>query len=164
MTDEANMLGQSGGLHASVRVQPLGLKLLNRFCNIVLRLGGKDETCGQVVGAAASLPVTASLLHEARVLWDVLLLPLAALQMIRLCNSIHKRLGKHDVIHRARLLMLIASCTPLFDRSGVNVMVCVQKGAVSGTGQNYFAQSLFICVCGWGGGGMWLSTVNCVVG
>lgn len=47
------------------------------------------------------------------------------LQLIRLCNSIHKRLGKHDVIHRARLLMLIANCTPLFDRSGVNVQVCV---------------------------------------
>lgn len=54
-----------------------------------------------------------------------LLLRPSCTQLIRLCNSIHKRLGKHDVIHRARLLMLIANCTPLFDRSGVNVQVCV---------------------------------------
>lgn len=44
-------------------------------------------------------------------------------QLTRLCNAIFKRLGKHDVVNKARLLMLTASCTPLFDRSGVNVTV-----------------------------------------
>lgn len=46
------------------------------------------------------------------------------LQLIRLCNAIHKRLGKHEVIPRARLLILIARCSTPFDRSGVNVQVC----------------------------------------
>jgi hypothetical protein len=49
--------------------------------------------------------------------------PLSPLQLIRLCNNIHKRLGKHDVIQRARLLMLTANCASTFDRSGVNVTV-----------------------------------------
>jgi hypothetical protein len=48
---------------------------------------------------------------------------LSPLQLIRLCNNIHKRLGKHDVIQRARLLMLTANCASTFDRSGVNVTV-----------------------------------------
>jgi hypothetical protein len=59
---------------------------------------------------------------------DVLPALVCCAQLIRVCNSIHKRLGKHDVIHRARLLMLIANCTPLFDRSGVNVQVRAQAG------------------------------------
>jgi hypothetical protein len=45
------------------------------------------------------------------------------LQLIRLCNAIHKRLGKHEVIPRARLLILIARCSTPFNRSGVNVQV-----------------------------------------
>jgi hypothetical protein len=47
----------------------------------------------------------------------------ASLQLTRLCNCIGKRLGRHDVANKARLLLLTASCAPLFDRSGMNIVV-----------------------------------------
>jgi hypothetical protein len=60
------------------------------------------------------------------VLWlavVLLLLLMMMCQMTRLCNSILKRLGKHEVVSKARLLMLSASVTPLTDRSGLGVLV-----------------------------------------
>ncbi|KAF8055936.1 hypothetical protein HT031_006575 [Scenedesmus sp. PABB004] len=49
--------------------------------------------------------------------------PPAMQQLTRLCNGILRRLGKHEVQTKARLLLLTASVTPLFDRSGVGVTV-----------------------------------------
>jgi hypothetical protein len=46
-----------------------------------------------------------------------------ALQFTRLCNGILRRLGKHQVVSTARLMMLIASTAPLMDRSGLNSIV-----------------------------------------
>jgi hypothetical protein len=53
----------------------------------------------------------------------LLLLLLLALQFTRLCNGILRRLGKHQVVSTARLMMLIASTAPLMDRSGLNSIV-----------------------------------------
>eukprot|EP00878_Enallax_costatus_P014700 GHUV01015376.1.p1 GENE.GHUV01015376.1~~GHUV01015376.1.p1 ORF type:complete len:684 (+),score=141.22 GHUV01015376.1:514-2565(+) len=47
--------------------------------------------------------------------------PFGVNSFTRVCNGILKRLGKHEVISKARLLMLIASITPLFDRSGLGI-------------------------------------------
>jgi hypothetical protein len=45
------------------------------------------------------------------------------LQFTRLCNGILRRLGRHQVISTARLMMLIASTASLSDRSGLNINV-----------------------------------------
>lgn len=53
-----------------------------------------------------------------------------AVQFTRLCNTLLKRLGRHQVVSKARLLLLIASTTPLFDKSGVGISV--SRGAGGG--------------------------------
>jgi hypothetical protein len=61
------------------------------------------------------MPSTASL--------RLLMVLRSALQFTRLCNGILRRLGKHQVVSTARLMMLIASTAPLMDRSGLNSIV-----------------------------------------
>lgn len=57
-------------------------------------------------------------------------------QLTRLCNAVLKRLGKHEVGGKARLLMLLGSITPLFDRSGVGVTVS-WPAAAAAAGQQH---------------------------
>ncbi|WIA41510.1 hypothetical protein OEZ86_008881 [Tetradesmus obliquus] len=53
---------------------------------------------------------------------DVFITGNAVNALTRLCNGILRRLGRHQVIATARLMMLIASTAALADRSGLNVM------------------------------------------
>ncbi|KAF6258622.1 THO complex subunit 1 transcription elongation factor-domain-containing protein, partial [Scenedesmus sp. NREL 46B-D3] len=46
---------------------------------------------------------------------------LAVNAFTRLCNGILRRLGKHQVVSSARLMVLIASTASLVDRSGLNI-------------------------------------------